>query len=42
MVQKKQGAESFGRLMKDTFGNCETVEREAGYHVMRAVYERDI
>lgn len=42
VVQKKQGAESFKKLMKTTFGNCETMEREAGYHVMRAIYERDI
>jgi 16S rRNA (guanine1207-N2)-methyltransferase len=42
VVQKKQGADSFKKLMEQTFGNCETMEREAGYHVMRAIYERDI
>ncbi len=42
VVQKKQGAESLKKLIKKTFGNCETVERESGYHVLRAVYERGI
>ena len=42
VVQKKQGADSFKKLMKATFGNCEIMERESGYHVMRAIYERDI
>lgn len=42
VVQKKQGADSFKRLMHDIFGNCETVEREGGYHVLRSVNERDI
>jgi 16S rRNA (guanine1207-N2)-methyltransferase len=41
VVQKKQGAESFKRLMKGAFGNCETVEREGGYHVVRSVNEHD-
>jgi 16S rRNA (guanine1207-N2)-methyltransferase len=42
VVQKKQGAESFRRLMEATFGNCESVGREAGYHVLRSINERDI
>jgi 16S rRNA (guanine1207-N2)-methyltransferase len=37
VVQKKQGAESLKRLIEKTFGNCQTVERESGYHVLRAV-----
>ncbi len=37
VVQKKQGAESLKKVIKETFGNCETLQREAGYHVMRAI-----
>jgi len=36
VVQKKQGAQSFIRLLEEAFGACETITREAGYHVMRA------
>ena len=40
VVQKKQGAESLKKLMLKTFGNCETVDREAGYHVLRSISKK--
>jgi 16S rRNA (guanine1207-N2)-methyltransferase len=37
VIQTKQGAPSMKKKLKETFGNVEDVEREAGYHVFRAV-----
>lgn len=37
VVQKKQGADSLKKIIAERFGNCEVVEREAGYHVLRAI-----
>jgi 16S rRNA (guanine1207-N2)-methyltransferase len=37
VIQTKQGAPSMKKKLKETFGNVEDVEREAGYHIFRAV-----
>ncbi|MBQ7064866.1 MAG: class I SAM-dependent methyltransferase [Firmicutes bacterium] len=36
VIRKNQGADSAAREIRNLFGNCETVGREAGYHVLRA------
>lgn len=35
VIQNKQGAPSARRHLLDLFGNCEDIERKAGYHVYR-------
>ncbi|WP_390882955.1 class I SAM-dependent methyltransferase [Lactobacillus mulieris] len=37
VIQKKQGAPSAKKLMERTFGNCEIVERDKGYYILRSV-----
>lgn len=37
VIQTKQGAPSMKKKLKELFGNVEDVEREAGYHVFKAV-----
>ena len=37
VIQKKQGADSAAEELRRLFGNCETVERDAGYHILRCV-----
>jgi 16S rRNA (guanine1207-N2)-methyltransferase len=37
VIQTKQGAPSMKKKLKETFGNVLDVEREAGFHVFRAV-----
>ena len=37
VVQKKQGANSLRKLIVEILGNCVIAEREAGYHVLRAI-----
>ncbi|WEB30588.1 class I SAM-dependent methyltransferase [Lactobacillus mulieris] len=37
VIQKKQGAPSAKKLMETTFGNCEIVERDKGYYILRSV-----
>lgn len=37
VLQKKQGAESAFKELERLFGNCETVERSAGFHILRSV-----
>lgn len=34
VIRKKQGSDTYAKLMKDVFGNCETVERSKGFHVL--------
>ena len=34
IVQKKQGAPSIKKLMEQTLGNCETVSKDRGFHVL--------
>lgn len=36
VVQKKQGAPSIKKLMQNTFGNCEVVDKDAGYFILMA------
>ena len=36
-IRKKQGAPSAKQFLASLFGNCETVERKGGYHVLHAV-----
>ncbi|MDT9619865.1 class I SAM-dependent methyltransferase [Lactobacillus jensenii] len=37
VIQKKQGAPSAKKLMETTFGNCEILERDKGYYILRSV-----
>lgn len=37
VIQTKQGAPSMKKKLSERFGNVEDVEREAGYHVFKAV-----
>lgn len=34
VIQKKQGADSARKELERLFGNCETIERSAGFHVL--------
>ncbi len=36
VIQKKQGADSAVKELVSIFGNCETVGRKAGYHILRS------
>lgn len=35
VIQNKQGAPSAKQHLLETFGNCEDIERKAGYHIFR-------
>jgi 16S rRNA (guanine1207-N2)-methyltransferase len=37
VIQKKQGAESSQRKLKDLFGNCEVIKRKSGYRILKSV-----
>lgn len=37
VIRKKQGADSAKTYLKTLFGNCETVKRNAGFHVLLCV-----
>ncbi|MCD7808505.1 MAG: class I SAM-dependent methyltransferase [Erysipelotrichaceae bacterium] len=37
VIQKKQGAPSAQKKMKDVFGNCEIIKRDKGYYILRAI-----
>ena len=37
VLQRKQGAPSSEKKLKELFGNCETMDIEAGYRVMRSI-----
>ena len=39
VMQNKQGAGSAVRELTRVFGNCTTVDRKSGYHILRAVKE---
>lgn len=39
VLQKKQGAPSAKKLMQSTFGNCEVVERNKGYYILKSIFE---
>ncbi len=37
VLQNKQGAPSARQYLKQLFGNCDDIERKAGYHIFRCV-----
>lgn len=37
VIQRKQGAESSQKKLKEIFGNCEIINRKSGYHVLKSV-----
>jgi 16S rRNA (guanine1207-N2)-methyltransferase len=39
VIQKKQGAPSAQKKMKETFGNAEIVKKEKGYYIIKSVKE---
>ncbi len=39
VLRKNQGAESAVRELRTLFGNCETIERQSGFHVLRCIKE---
>ncbi|KRM69450.1 16S RNA methylase [Apilactobacillus ozensis DSM 23829 = JCM 17196] len=38
VLQKKQGAPSAKKLMKNTFGNCEIIKKDKGYYILESIY----
>ena len=39
VIQKKQGAESLKKVMEETFGNVQTVNKENGYMIYKSIKE---
>ncbi|MGX7196329.1 class I SAM-dependent methyltransferase [Enterococcus olivae] len=39
VIQKKQGAPSAQKKMKDTFGNAEIIKKDKGYYIIQSVKE---
>ncbi len=37
VIQKKQGAESSHKKLKELFGNCEIINRKSGYRVLKSI-----
>lgn len=37
VIQKKQGAESSQKKLKELFGNCEIISRKSGYRILKAI-----
>ena len=37
VIQKKQGADSAEKELVRIFGQCETVGRKSGYHILRSI-----
>lgn len=37
VIQKKQGEPSARKLLKETYGNCEILDRDKGYYILKAV-----
>ena len=37
VVRTKQGAKSYKEKIEEVFGNCETVDRESGYRVLKGI-----
>lgn len=42
VLQKKQGAPSAKKLMTQTFGNCEIIQRNKGYYILKSVKEEEL
>ena len=40
VIRKKQGAPSAKTFLEDLFGNCTTVARQGGYHVLQAIKDK--
>ncbi|MCI3861193.1 class I SAM-dependent methyltransferase [Lactococcus garvieae] len=40
VIQKKQGAPSAQKKMKNVFGNCEIVAKDKGYYILRSYKEK--
>lgn len=40
VIQKKQGAPSAQKKMKDVFGNCEIVAKDKGYYILKSYKEK--
>lgn len=40
VIQKKQGAPSAQKKMKDVFGNCEIIAKDKGYYILRSYKEK--
>lgn len=38
VIRKAQGAESAIKKLKDTFGNCEMIQRKSGYWVLKSTH----
>ena len=41
VIQNKQGAPSARQHLLETFGNCDDIERKAGYHIFRCTRQAD-
>ncbi|MDX1357536.1 MAG: class I SAM-dependent methyltransferase [Clostridia bacterium] len=37
VIQKKQGADSSVKKLKELFGNCEVINRQSGYRILKSV-----
>jgi 16S rRNA (guanine1207-N2)-methyltransferase len=37
VIQKKQGSDSAAEKLRNVFGNCETVDRKAGYRIHKSI-----
>jgi len=37
VIQKKQGAESSQKKLKELFGNCEIINRKSGYRILKSI-----
>ncbi len=37
VIQRKQGAESSQKKLKELFGNCEIINRKSGYHILKSI-----
>ena len=40
VIQKKQGAESLIKHMEEVFGNCEILNKEKGYYIIKSTYNK--
>jgi len=39
VIQKKQGANSAIEFLKSVYGNCEVINKKAGYWIMKSTKE---
>ena len=37
VIRKQQGADSAVKELKRVFGNCETIGRQSGYHILKSI-----